>query len=564
MRTLRLLLRYSRAKLALAVIFGLISGLGSTFLLAMLHAAVTGRGLVAGWQPLALFLALCVLISVARLVSQYLIDWTGQTAVLEMRMHLGQKILSTPLRQLETIGAARLLTILANDVNTVSNSIIIFPIVCINAALVIGGLVYLATLSMTLFWILLILIVVGGATYQMPMAAGARRFGMARREQESLFEFFRGLVNGAKELKLHSGRQRDFLALFRESASRQRTSQIAANLIYGAAGAWGHLLFFVMVGFLVFLQPLVSTVSQETLVGYTLVLLYLMTPLQSLLGTMAQLGQASAALRRIDELGLSLQTPAGELPAADAKASPWQELRLDQVSHDYRDESEKNVFVLGPLDLRFKSGELVFIIGGNGSGKTTLAKLLLGLYAPAAGTLYLDAEPITEEKRDAYRQNFAAVFSDFHLFEQLLGQQRDLESDERARAYLRQLNLENVVEVKDGKLSTINVSRGQQKRLALLNAFLEDRAAYLFDEWAADQDPTFKRIFYLGILPELKRRGKTVLVITHDDQYFHVADRIVKLDYGQVEFDGKAADLSFHQVSSTTPAQPLTSAEPQA
>jgi putative ATP-binding cassette transporter len=541
-----------------AVLVGLFSGLGSTVLLAMLNRAVSETP-AKSLNTLFLFLAICILISVARLVSQYLIDRAGQTAVLDLRMHLGRKILATPLRQLEKVGAAGLLTILSNDVNTVSNSIIIFPILCINAALVIGGLIYLATLSLPLFWILLAAIVLGGATYQLPMAAGARRFGVARKEQESLFEYFRGLVNGTKELKINDRRQRDFLARFRESANRQRSVQISANLIYGAAGAWGHLLFFIVVALLVFVRPYFTSVPQETMVGFTLVLLYLMTPLQSFLGMLGQLGQSSAALRRIGELGLSLETlPAGgapaEVPVLEENA-PWQELRLDGVSHQFSDESEKSLFTLGPLDLRFKGGELVFIVGGNGSGKTTLAKLLLGLYSPATGTVYLNSEPITDETREFYQQNFSAVFSDFYLFDQLFGH-RNLESDEEARRYLQELRLEHVVAVKDGKFSNINVSRGQQKRLALLSAYLEDRPVYLFDEWAADQDPTFKRIFYLEILPELKRRGKTVLVITHDDQYYDVADRIIKLDEGKVKFDGPASQLPLYQVAASVEERP--------
>ena len=106
--------------------------------------------------------------------------------------------------------------------------------------------------------------------------------------------------------------------------------------------------------------------------------------------------------------------------------------------------------------------------------------------------------------------------------------------DKRAGEYLHQLELDHVVTVKDGVFSTVKLSRGQRKRLALLTAYLEDRPIYVFDEWAADQDPVFRRIFYLRLLPELKARGKTVVAITHDDRYFGDADRIVKLEEGKV------------------------------
>jgi putative ATP-binding cassette transporter len=160
--------------------------------------------------------------------------------------------------------------------------------------------------------------------------------------------------------------------------------------------------------------------------------------------------------------------------------------------------------------------------------------LITGLYTPQSGEIRLDGTPITDDNREWYRQHFSAVFSDFYLFGRLVGLTNN-NLDTRAQQFLVQLQLNHKVEIKDGVLSTTALSQGQRKRIALLTAYLEDRPIYLFDEWAADQDPYFKRIFYTQILPELTKRGKTVLVISHDDRYFHAADRIVKLEYGRLE-----------------------------
>jgi putative ATP-binding cassette transporter len=174
-------------------------------------------------------------------------------------------------------------------------------------------------------------------------------------------------------------------------------------------------------------------------------------------------------------------------------------------------------------------------VGGNGSGKTTLAKLLTGLYAPDGGDIRFDGQLITDQNREWYSQHFSVVFSDFFLFDSLLGLKRQVSNlDATARDYLVQLQLDHKVQVKDGNLSTTSLSQGQRKRLALLTAYLEDRPIYIFDEWAADQDPMFKEVFYDRLLPELRAKGKTVIVISHDDRYYHVADRIIKLDYGQL------------------------------
>ena len=266
-----------------------------------------------------------------------------------------------------------------------------------------------------------------------------------------------------------------------------------------------------------------------------MIVLYMISPLSTILNILPAFGRAMVALHKVEELGLALETHTSESEeiAAPTKMSCWKELKLKGVAHSYHQEQADSHFILGPLDMEFCPGELVFLVGGNGSGKTTLAKLLMGLYVPEAGQIFLDGQLITDETREMYRQLFAVVFSDFYLFEQLLGLVTP-ELDAQAQLYLAQLHLNHKVQVANGVLSTTALSQGQRKRLALLTAYLEDRPFYIFDEWAADQDPVFKEIFYTQLLPDLKRRGKGILVITHDDRYYHLADRILKLDYGQL------------------------------
>jgi putative ATP-binding cassette transporter len=217
-------------------------------------------------------------------------------------------------------------------------------------------------------------------------------------------------------------------------------------------------------------------------------------------------------------------------------APAFHSIELVGAAHAYEREGEEKSFTLGPMDLALRPGELVFMVGGNGSGKTTFAKLLTGLYTPESGEILLNGKPVDDLMREHYRQHFAVTFSEFYLFERLLGLDH-IGLDERARVYLSELQLAHKVTVQNGQLSTTELSRGQRKRLALLTAYLEDRPIYVFDEWAADQDPQFKEIFYHHLLPELKARGKTALVISHDDRYFGVADRILKLEDGQLVAD---------------------------
>jgi putative pyoverdin transport system ATP-binding/permease protein len=266
---------------------------------------------------------------------------------------------------------------------------------------------------------------------------------------------------------------------------------------------------------------------------------YLLGPMENLVNKLPFLSKASVALEKIESLSLSLSgsESAGVEDRAIAPADKFNRLQFKGVTHSYRSDQGDRDFTLGPVDLSVQPGELIFIIGGNGSGKSTLAKLLSGLYAPQSGSIWLDNRRIEAANQEWYRQHFAVVFSDFYLFERLLGANQSVDLDEHAQTYLKKLQLDHKVSIDQGQFSTTALSQGQRKRLTLLTAYLENRPIYLFDEWAADQDPSFKQIFYSQFLPELKAQGKTIFVISHDDHYFHLADRLIKLDYGKVEFD---------------------------
>ena len=265
--------------------------------------------------------------------------------------------------------------------------------------------------------------------------------------------------------------------------------------------------------------------------SYALTITYLAIPFQNVLHRLPDLLRGNVALRKIERMKLALasETEMGWANTRIPKKRGY--IKLENVTYSYR--REDNNFKLGAINLNLEPGKLTFLVGGNGSGKSTLAKLITGLYSPSTGSIYLDGVEITSQNQEWYRQHFSAIFSDFYLFDRFLGfdfSQLELE----AQRYLKLLQLDHKVTIKDGKLSTTRLSQGQRKRLALLTAYLEDRPVYLFDEWAADQDPIFRDFFYSELLFKIKQRGKTILAISHDDRYFHLADEVIKLDYGKI------------------------------
>jgi putative pyoverdin transport system ATP-binding/permease protein len=531
------LARSSRKTVALAVLFGIVSGFASASLIRMINLALNRDGLSPGrliWS----FIGLCVIVLIMETVCQIISSYLVQTAILNLRLKLSNQILAAPLRRLEEVGAARLLACLTDDINVISLSLLSLSHLCINTATVTVCLIYLGYLSWTGLVALLALLLLGIFIYKLLELRALRALRTARDEWDSLMRHFEALTHGIKELKLHRRRREDFFSqVLNPTAALVRSHSISGMVTYTVAGSWSNLLFFVVVGLLLFIFPLLEGINRQSLIGYTLTILFMTGPLRGLIAMLPQLGQARVSMNKVDSLGFSL----GEDPIADNSTlqtlSPptWRRLELTGVTHSYLHDKDECHFVLGPINVAFTPGEIVFLIGGNGSGKSTLAKLLVGLYIPEAGEIRLNGQPVCDENRDHYRQLFSMVFSDFYLFESLLGLLGP-SLDWQAKEYLTQLQLDSKVDVKDGRLSTLALSQGQRKRLALLTAYLEDRPFYVFDEWASDQDPLFKEVFYTKLLPDLKRRGKTILTITHDDKYFYLADRLIKLDYGKVTY----------------------------
>ncbi|WP_341731087.1 cyclic peptide export ABC transporter [Microcoleus sp. EPA2] len=535
MNVIWLLLKASWLNVSIALLTGLISGACSAQLIATINRAVSGNStdnLVWYFAGLA-FLAL-----ITGVISQFLLIYLSQEAVYKLRLSLSRGILSSPLRQLEQLGASRLLATLTDDVGTLSNTIFVIPFLCIDIAIVVGCLAYLSTLSGAVFAVVFGFLALTIAAIQLLLNKMRKFFDLAREEQDRLFKHFRSITDGIKELKLHSSRRQEFFTEeLQVSAGASRDYNVTALNTGAFAIGIGQLLFFMLVGLLLFFLPKFVPVSGTVLSAYILTSTFLMTPFQNILQRLPAIFRANSSVEKIERMGLTLASQA-EINSTikPVETARWQMLELSQATHSYPGETEDSKFILGELNLKFHRGELVFIIGGNGSGKSTLAKLITGLYVPESGEILLDGQPITDDNREWYRQHFSVIFSDFYLFDRLLGMtNHDL--DKQAAEYLREFHLDSKVEVKDGILSTTALSQGQRKRLALLTAYLEDRPIYLFDEWASDQDPFFRDIFYKELLPELKQRGKTVFVISHDDRYFDIADRAIKLDYGKIEYD---------------------------
>lgn len=539
---IRFLLKNARAvkhaplMMGLIILVGIISGASHAALLAMIGRWLSSAAPMSN-RFIIIFFALCITLPVARFASEGMLINLSSKALLALRIRLSRQILSAPLRRLEELGPHRLLATLTEDVPAIGNSLVNIPIMTMHISIVLGCLIYLGWLSWLLLLGLIGFMIVGTLSYQVPFKRGMRSYAKNREEWDKLLKHFQALTSGVKELKLHHDRREAFFfKALQPTAASMRKHALMSQLNFVGANSWGNSLFFILIGLILFTTYSWPEINPKTLIGYTLGILYMMTPMHLILSTIPSFASASVSMQKVEKLGLTLhESDASDEISRPVKAgSSFKSLELVGVTHTYHREGEAGGFLLGPIDLALEPGELLFITGGNGSGKTTLAKLLLSLYTPEEGQIYLDGKVITDETREQYRQLFSVVFSDFYLFDSLFGLD-SVHLDASAKKYLAQLQLDHKVKVEDGALSTIELSQGQRKRLALLTAYLEDRPIYLFDEWAADQDPLFKEIFYHQLLPELKAKKKALIVISHDDRYYHVADHVIKLDSGKLQ-----------------------------
>ena len=548
---LKYLIRQSRALLLAAALASVLRGVFSVLMVSQISAALgAGSAVTArmGWQ----FAATVLLLWLCHMGANVLFERLSQRAHAHLRRRISTQVMAADYQRLEQVGSGRIQSALAEHSTNVAAYFVSFPAILTNAIVVSGCLLYMALLSWQVFLMALGVIALGSIGYHLAHLRAIRHLRLASAEQDRLFDHFRAIIDGAKELRLNRSKRelfaREVLDTSIETVRRERTLGMS---LFVASASWGNFLIYAFIGLVLFLLTADMPDRARVMTGFALVFIYMITPLEILLMNIPRANLARVSAARIDEVtaALSSDEPAAGRPAPGA----LRELALCGVVHRYYHEQLDNFFTLGPIDLSFAPGQVTFLVGGNGSGKTTLAKLLVGLYPPEHGELRLDGAPVGAANRDQYRQLFSAVFSDFHLFERVLETGHG-DLDAAGNALLAKLHLQHKVQLRDGAFTTRALSLGQRKRLALVVARLEDRPFLVFDEWAADQDPVFKKVFYQEVLPELRAAGKAVLVISHDDQYFHLADRMIRMENGQLTDVGAPPQR-------TRPAAPVTTEE---
>ena len=467
---------------------------------------------------------LVLLLLVITLGSQLALTTLGHHFVYRLRGRLLKQLLDTDVARLRQIGQGPLLASLSSDIGQITIAFVRLPALVQGLVLTLGSIIYLGLLSPALLGVTALWVTVTMVVGWLLVNRVYRHLAHMRQAEDRLYQNYQSIIAGCKELALNRERAHFvYHQLYEQNARDYREQIIRADTYHLSAVNWSNIMMLGAIGLVFFLANGLGWANTNVAATFALTLLFLRTPLLQGIGALPTLIAAQVAFDKIAALNLAEPDEAFPLPPAPR---PWQRIELEQVSFHYQGEGG---FSVGPINLVIERGEQIFLIGGNGSGKSTVAMLLTGLYQPVSGRILLDGEPVTD--RNGYLGLFSAIFTDYHLFQHLLGP----ESKEALVAeWLERLQMGSKLAIEDGFIADIDLSQGQRKRVALLLALAEQREVMLFDEWAADQDPQFRRIFYQVLLPRLKEMGKTVIAISHDDHYFSLADRLLEMRQGRL------------------------------
>jgi putative ATP-binding cassette transporter len=528
----------SEVPLPRVMLIASISGLSNAMLIAVINSAaheVSGEAL----NTRKFFLFLIAMI-IYVLTQRYILRVSTvevEKIIAKIRIGLSDKIRRADLQAIETLGRAEIYASLNTDTLTISRSTAPMMIACQGVLLVIFSLGYIYFLESTAFFLTLFIVAVGIAIHFKNKKQLAIELEQSTSKENELFHVMTQLLDGFKEVKLNSARNRDLYGHLREIASEVAELKTRTGIRYAEYYLFTQVMFLLLLAAMVFVLPQLSDalVEPQQVTSITSAILFIIGPLTVVVGAVPVFRNASHAVHNMARLEDALdvaQELARDRDNGDVVAPPdFQTIEVRGAMFSHKDKDGRPIFTLGPLNCTITKGETILVVGGNGSGKSTFFKLLTGLYYPDAGTILVDGVDVKTIGYRRYRELFSAIFSDYHLFARLYGLTQI--DDRKVDELLRLMQLEHKTSWQDGRFENQDLSTGQKKRLALIVSLLEDKPIYIFDEWAADQDPLFRRFFYDTLLPDLKARGKTVIAASHDDRYFYAGDRVLKMEMGQ-------------------------------
>ncbi len=481
-----------------------------------------------------LYFVICALIVVTQRYTLTMSTLMTESTVRKVRLRLLDKLRRTELQFLEKIDKGDIYARIAQDTDFISYSATNATNAFNSVTSSIGLLIYAAFISTTGFLLILFLVTVLALVFLYNYRSIKEKLNNARLKEAEFFDALNDTLSGFKEIKINT-KKND--ALFEDIVTLSHETEqlkVAAELKSNKNIVLSFLLYQGLLAVVVFLLPILSGAHAETVIQLVSIMLFVYGMLYGIVNGWPVILNMNAAVENIERLEDTLDSFETYVHVTESdRASEFKEIELHSVSFQYANKDGDPMFLMGPVNLRIRQGEVLFIVGGNGCGKSTLLKLLTGLYFPlAGGRLTLDNQLVTYDTYQAYRELYSIIFTDFHLFHKLYG--LDSVDENQVKQLLKEMEIHNKTDYADNQFTNIDLSTGQRKRLAYISTLLEDKAIFVFDEWAADQDPAYRKLFYEKFLDDLRAINKTVIAVTHDDNYFDMADRVIKMEEGRL------------------------------
>jgi putative ATP-binding cassette transporter len=536
-RLLNFIRRESTEPWTSPIILGTVCGIANGALLALIttgaSAAQTNQ---ASFRLLAMYVAAMGVFYISKKYSLNQSVALIERMIKNLRSRICDKLRRSELLFVEGLGRGDLYTKISQDANLISQTAFVIINAFQSAVMVLFAMIYIAWLSVPAFFIIIISVTIGVILYFSHWRTRRAEMTKLTQQDAEFLDSLGHIIDGFKEAKLNRKRNQSLFARFEQVSEEGLELKTRLGIMYVTDIMFSHIFFLVLIGIIVYLLPRLMPTYSEMVLQMTAAVLFIIGPLEMIVGTAPLIGRANVALDNLYNLEQRLDDNLRNEVSFDVaqleRLTGFQSIEFSNVLFHYPESREHSGFTLGPIDLSIRRGETLFIVGGNGSGKSTLLKLITGLYEPVYGAIKVDSTLLDRMSIAAYRELYSAIFSDFHLFDRLYGLE-DV-SEDQVLKLIREMQLESKTGYVDGRFTTINLSTGQRKRLAMITALLEDREIYVLDEWAADQDIHFRDQYYHSILKKLKEDGKTVIAVTHDDRYWSIADRVIKMDLGKV------------------------------
>ncbi|MFK3873856.1 cyclic peptide export ABC transporter [Pseudoalteromonas rhizosphaerae] len=551
MKLLNYFTQYAPNLTFVAIVLGTIAGIAQTMIIPLLMHVISlplgdmsseVGGSVRLWGGeiyypnfFALFISLIFVIFISRSLSQIILGTVAVKIRYNLRKEFYSEVRKASIHSLEKLGLSKLIQCINVDISSIVMGAQLLPSIVTNLITVSGLLLLLMLFNSEIFYWISLVIAFGALTHRIFIKVGTKYFSKSRNIQDTVITNFRGLVDGSKELRLSLHKQEAFT----QSSILQFEKQVYENeksgiYAFSLAANYGELLSFISLAIFTFVVSNYVYISEQDRITTIMILLYIVGPTSALLGAFSQFSRAKIHLKKYEAIKARLKPEKVNVP--NLAVLEWKTLKLRGIKFSYDNSEAALKHAIGPIDLDINKGEVTFIVGNNGSGKSTISKVISQHYLDYSGKIFCDNTLIDAENIVTLREQMYSIYSDYYLFDYFIDYSKSnaLQIKSQIKSYIKLFRLDSHLSFDNGKFSTLDLSDGQRKRLALIIALIEDRDMYIFDEWTAEQDPIFKEVFYSQILPELKERNKAVVVISHDDRYFDVADCLYIMDKGKI------------------------------